>query len=157
MRARTACVVLALSGMPAALSAEGAGKWSVYRDGSGTSVQYPQSLFSKRQQPEDGRGAAFISEDGRARLQIFTVHNGRNETPAQYLRRVFPGDRRHLDYDRVARTFFAVSEENDALILYRRCNFVRDQIHCVDIRYPRREKRAWDAPVTRISLSLRPR
>jgi hypothetical protein len=30
-------------------------------------------------------------------------------------------------------------------------------IHCVDLRYPRGEKRAWDRIVTRISLSLRPR
>jgi hypothetical protein len=30
-------------------------------------------------------------------------------------------------------------------------------IHCIDLQYPRREKRAWDAIVTRISLSLRPR
>jgi hypothetical protein len=29
-------------------------------------------------------------------------------------------------------------------------------IHCIDLRYPVGQKRAWDGVVTRISLSLRP-
>jgi hypothetical protein len=45
------------------------------------------------------------------------------------------------------------------VILYSRCNFsggARGVIHCFDLKYPQEEKRAWDAVVTRISLSLRP-
>jgi hypothetical protein len=47
----------------------------------------------------------------------------------------------------------------DDTIYYSRCNFSRfgtPAIHCVDLVYPAREERAWDAIVTRISLSLRP-
>jgi hypothetical protein len=64
-----------------------------------------------------------------------------------------------LNYDRVARNFFAVSTNRNGTVLYRRCNFSRNQggtMHCIDLAYPLREKRAWDAPVTRISRSLRP-
>jgi hypothetical protein len=44
-------------------------------------------------------------------------------------------------------------------ILYRRCNFSANRggtIHCIDLSYPRSQKRAWDGTVTRISRSLRP-
>jgi hypothetical protein len=64
-----------------------------------------------------------------------------------------------LDYVRIARSFFAISSERDDVILYSRCNFsggARGVIHCFDLKYPREEKRSWDAVVTRISLSLRP-
>jgi hypothetical protein len=50
---------------------------------------------------------------------------------------------------------FSAAERD--LILYRRCNFAGGAIHCFDVRYPRAEKRAWDGPVTRMSLTLRPR
>jgi hypothetical protein len=42
---------------------------------------------------------------------------------------------------------------------HSRCNFSEfhgQNIHCFDLVYPQREKRAWDGIVTRISLSLRP-
>ena len=42
------------------------------------------------------------------------------------------------------------------MIYYSRCNFSAPRgasIHCFDLVYPQREKRAWDAMVTRISLS----
>jgi hypothetical protein len=42
------------------------------------------------------------------------------------------------------------------MIYYSRCNFGGAAIHCFDLAYPQAEKRAWDAIVTRISLSLRP-
>jgi hypothetical protein len=120
-------------------------------------VEYPSELFSilnAGQSPED---SVFTTGDGRARLNIFALRNERDESPAQYLRRVYPGDRKRLDYDRVAPNFFAVSENNGARIFYRRCNFVSRTIHCIDLSYPRREKQEWDGIVTRISLTLRPR
>jgi hypothetical protein len=49
--------------------------------------------------------------------------------------------------------------ERDGLIFYSRCNFTRrtgGAIHCFDVVYPKDEERAWDAVITRISLSLRP-
>jgi hypothetical protein len=55
--------------------------------------------------------------------------------------------------ERLQRTVTAVKDDT---IYYSRCNFSRSAIHCFDLVYPAREKRAWDSIVTRISLSLRP-
>ena len=81
------------------------------------------------------------------------------ESPATYLRHNLRVDRSALDYERIARSFFAISLEREGVILYSRCNFssrVRAAIHCFDLTYPQEKKRSWDAVVTRISLSLRP-
>ncbi len=64
-----------------------------------------------------------------------------------------------LDYERVTRSFFAISSTRQGLIFYSRCNFSTDAggaIHCLDLVYPQAEKLAWDGVVTRISRSLRP-
>jgi hypothetical protein len=80
----------------------------------------------------------------------------RDETPAQFARRADKG-RERLDYKRITRNFIAASAIRNGRTLYRRCNFSRGMIHCVDLRYPAAEERAWDGIVTRISLSLKPR
>src|SRR6187401_1058288 len=106
-------------------------RWTTYRNDSGTTVPFPD---------------------------IFAFTNERNESPAQFIKRVIVDDRRKLTYQRVARDFFVFSAPENDRILYRRCNFARDRmIHCVDLRYPRAEKRAFDGIVTRMSLALRPR
>jgi hypothetical protein len=64
--------------------------------------------------------------------------------------------RSQLDYERGTPSFFAISAVKNNTIYYSRCNFSHSAIHCFDLVYPEREKRAWDAIVTRISLSLRP-
>jgi hypothetical protein len=64
-----------------------------------------------------------------------------------------------LDYERITPTFFAISSVRQGLVYYSRCNFSAGAdaaLHCVDLVYPQREQRAWDAIVTRISRSLRP-
>ena len=130
--------------------------WIIFSDGN-LSVQYPGGLFPIQGGKASPPGPVFTTRDGRARLHIFTVRNERDESPEQFLNRLFPRDRRALDYDRVTKTFFAVSENKGDRILYRRCNFSNGLIHCIDLNYPRREKLSWDGIVTRISLSLRPR
>src|SRR5947207_7882020 len=123
----------------------------------GSVVQVPRDVFAADAGEGTPKGRMLKTADGRAHLHVFTVRNARGERPGQFLARVFPRERTRLSYDRVARNFFAVSQPSAALILYRRCNFVRGEIHCVDLQYPRGEKRAFDGIVTRISLSLRPR
>jgi hypothetical protein len=132
--------------------------WRIFTNHEGTRVEYPAGLFAVDVTGSDTQGRVFKTRDGRATLGIFAFRNERKESPARYLRRAFPDDRGGLEYDRVAKNFFAVSGVKDGVILYRRCNFSEDGlVHCADIRYPASEKRAWDAAVTRISLSLRPR
>jgi hypothetical protein len=125
----------------------------------GTRVQIPAGIFVPAGKPAQGSGQRFERADGRAVLSIYSRTNNMGESPATYLRQNLRVDRSALDYERIARSFFAVSLERDGVILYSRCNFssrARAAIHCFDLTYPQEEKRSWDAVVTRISLSLRP-
>jgi hypothetical protein len=151
-------IAMAVAGFPQQASAQSG--WTTYVDAAGTRVEYPADVFSREGGgPEIGTGKRFSTADGRAHLSIYTLRNSRGQSPASYLRTYMKGPRRTLNYDRVARNFFAVSTNRNGTVLYRRCNFSANRggtMHCIDRAYPQREKRAWDAPVTRISRSLRP-
>ena len=148
------CLALGLLALPAQAAAPH--DWATLRH-DGAAVQVPRDVFAVEAGAGTPKGRMLATGDGRAHLHVFTMRNERGESPAQFLARVFPRDRTRLSYDRVAANFFAVSQPSQTLILYRRCNFVRGDIHCVDLQYPRGEKRAFDGIVTRVSLSLRPR
>ena len=122
----------------------------------GTHVEYPAAVFAPVGEAEKGVGQRFEREDGRAVLSIYARENEDDDTPASYLRKNLRQPT--LDYERVSRSFFAISMERDGTIFYSRCNFSgrRSTIHCFELVYPQSEKKAWDPVVTRISLSLRP-
>jgi hypothetical protein len=125
----------------------------------GTRVQVPANIFVPAGKPKRGSGQRFERADGRAVLSIYSRPNETGESPRTYLQNNLRADRSALDYERITRSFFAISLEQDGVILYSRCNFsarARAAIHCFDLTYPQEEKRSWDAVVTRISLSLRP-
>jgi len=136
-------------------SAQNALDWRVFTDRFGSRVDYPAALFSQTPASADN-GVTLSRPDGQASLRVFTVSNQRGESPRSFLKREFPYDRATLSYDRVTPRFFAVSAVRKGSIVYTRCNFVQ-RIHCVELAYPRTEKRAFDPVTTRISLSLRPR
>jgi hypothetical protein len=135
--------------------------WSKYVDPStGTRVDFPDGLFVPAGDPQRGKGRRFRTPDGRAEFSIYALDSARGETPRGYLQRNMKVPRRVLDYERVTRQFFAISAEDKGRVYYSRCNFSPSPtgpMHCIYLAYPEREKRAWDAIVTRISLSLRPR
>jgi hypothetical protein len=135
-------------------------EWSRFVDHRGTTIQYPSSVFSVERGPRgNGTGRVYSTPDGRARIHMYSIPNSRNESPAEFLQSEFPLPRSTLKYDRVTRSFFAVSAVRNGLIVYLRCNFSSNAggtIHCVDVRYPVQEKQAWDRIVTRISHSVRP-
>ena len=148
---------IALGGLLAAHTvsvAQSGSGWTTFEDSRGTLVQYPADVFPIAQSTSKGR--KFVTEDGRATLEVYNGPNNLGESPAQILRRTFPQKRELLTYDRVAHNFFAISARHNNQILYRRCNFYGAKIHCIDLTYPINEKRAWDYAVTRISRSLRP-
>src|SRR5713226_8583868 len=126
----------------------------------GTKVEYPAAIFSVSEgKSEKGVGERFSTADGRALLSIYSRANEGGETPSTYLRNNLRMPRSALKYDRVARSFFAISTVTDGTIYYSRCNFSWNTggvIHCFDLMYPAIEKNAWDYVVTRISRSLRP-
>jgi hypothetical protein len=135
--------------------------WQTFQvPGFGTTVEYPAGIFSVPDgKAEKGVGQRFDSADGRAELTVYSRENEDGDTPASYLRKNLRVAHSALDYERVTRRFFAISSERQGVILYSRCNFSSEAggaIHCFDLVYPRAERRAWDAIVTRISRSLRP-
>ena len=147
-------VVFSVFGLvPAAAQSQ----WGEYADGRGTRIAYPTDLFVT---PERGEiGKAYTTRDGRARIHMYSMPNAKALAPSEFMRENFPASRSVLSYDRVTRNFFAISTRLKGMIVYMRCNFSSASggaLHCVDIRYPEREKRAWDAIVTRISHSVRP-
>ncbi|MFL6799722.1 MAG: hypothetical protein ACJ8F3_20185 [Xanthobacteraceae bacterium] len=126
----------------------------------GTRVDYPTGIFAPAGAPEKGVGERFQSKDGRAILSVYSQENTAGDTPLGYLKRNLRVPPRGLGYQRITRSFFAISQERDGLIYYSRCNFsrrTRNSTHCFDLVYPQEEKRAWDPVVTRISLSLQPK
>lgn len=127
--------------------------WTSYRiPESGTSVEIPTSIFTEPSGKPEGFGQQFVSSDGRADLTVQAVPNEKGLSPAAFLARKNPPT--GIVYKRVAPSFFVVSSIRRDKIWYDRCNFSTRFIHCVLINYPRSEKRAWDAIVTRISHSL---
>jgi hypothetical protein len=126
----------------------------------GTTVQYPAGIFSVAEgKAERGVGRRFRSPDGRSLLAVYSRPNEAGDTPVSYLRKNLKKSRSSLTYERVTRSFFAIATRQEGSIFYSRCNFSFDRkaaIHCIDLVYPRPEKRAWDSIVTRISRSLRP-
>ena len=135
--------------------------WTTYSDPStGTRVDFPEGLFVPAGAPQRGSGRRFRTPDGRAEFSIYTVNSARGETPRSYLQNNLKVPRQVLSYERVTKQFFAVSSRHQGRIYYSRCNFAADPsgpMHCIYLAYPAREKKAWDAVVTRLSLSLRPR
>ena len=111
----------------------------------GTRVQIPAGIFIPAGKPREGSGQRFERADGRAVLSIYSRPNNIGESPATYLRQNLRVDRSALDYERIARSFFAISLERDGVILYSRCNFSSPApaaIHCFDLTYPQEEKRS---------------
>ena len=145
---------LSMVALPASAQQYRSLAWSTIENRRGASVDFPEGLFTKEASTDKNK-MAFSTEDGRGRFELFSIANTRRESPAQFARRADSG-RDRLDYKRISGNFIAVSTIQNSRIPYRRCNFNGGMIHCVDLRYPAAEKRAWDDTVTRVSLSLRP-
>ncbi|MBR1167525.1 hypothetical protein [Bradyrhizobium liaoningense] len=131
-------------------------RWTTYTiPQTGTSVDFPSSIFSEEAGRPDGHGQRFRTADGRADITVQAAPNVDNDTPAAFLAKKNPPSR--IQYKRVTPRFFAVSSYKGDKVWYDRCNFSGRLVHCVLINYPAREERQWDEIVTRISLSLRGR
>jgi hypothetical protein len=93
----------------------------------GTRVDYPAGIFSVNDGEADkGIGQKFSSADGSALLTVYSSANDTGETPMSYLRNNLRLPRAALDYERVTRSFFAISSTRQGLIFYSRCNFSAD-------------------------------
>jgi hypothetical protein len=139
--------------LPSGLAAEPV-SWTTYTiPETGTTVDFPSSIFTDQVGRPDGYyGQGFQTADGRAKLTIQAMVNSSDDSPASFLAKKNPPPR--LQYKRVTPRFFSVSSYKGDTVWYNRCNFSRGFVHCVLINYPSREERNWDDVVTRISLSL---
>ena len=135
-------------------------RWTIFSDTFGTRVDYPDNVFSvDAGTPWRGKGRHLRSPDNRARLMVYVEKNEGRHTPASFVRTYLRAPRDQLDYDRIARRFFAISGVRDDEVFYSRCNFPRGvagRMHCIYLAYPKNEEPLWSSIVTRISLSLRP-
>jgi hypothetical protein len=131
--------------------------WGQYRDrDAGVTFDMPAHIFPLDSAKEGGSGTVFTSPDGRAQMRVFGAVNEANHSPREFLARTARSDAADFSYVRTAPSWFVASGTRDGVIMYRRCNFSSDKrIGCIQLNYPQREKRAWDAPVTRMSRSLR--
>jgi hypothetical protein len=93
----------------------------------GTTVDYPAGIFSVAEgKAEKGVGQKFSSADGRSLLAVYARENDTGDSPASYLRNNLKLPRSALTYERVTRSFFAISTVREGSIYYSRCNFSAD-------------------------------
>ena len=155
-----AAIVLTAAAASCPSFAEIDADWRSFDDrASGTHVEYPAVIFSvsEASQSGDRPGQAFATRDGRAHLAVFAVHNPGRRSAAAFIASNLRVPASTLHYQRTTSSFFVVSGIHDDNIFYARCNSSADhtRLHCINMVYPAREKRRWDAVVTRISRTLR--
>ncbi|GGI34451.1 hypothetical protein [Bradyrhizobium guangdongense] len=153
MRATAWAMAFACAALASAVSAQPV-RWTTYSiPQTGTSVDFPSSIFTEEAGQPDGYGQRFRTADGRADITIQSAPNIANDSPAAFLAKKHQPPR--IQYKRVTPRFFAVSSYKGDKVWYNRCNFAGRLVHCVLINYPANEEHDWDDVVTRISLSLR--
>ena len=151
-------LVGALGTLPTSLASaqERAGWNRYYEPQAGASVDYPSGVFATAVGPSKrGIGRRFVSRDGRSMLSVYSLRNSAGDTPSSFVRKNVRSDLRRVEYERITPRFLALSTAKAGRIFYTRCNFGRSRIiHCFEVAYPARDKRAWDSVVTRMSHSL---
>jgi hypothetical protein len=146
--------ILATSARAMPIGTEG---WTVLQGEAGLSVDFPSAVFPVEAGPtERGKGRKFQSRDGKSEFAIYSLENREKDSPSAYLKKNLMVAPESMVYRRVAPDFFAMSSIRGGRIFYSRCNFSAG-IHCIYIEYPQDAKRAYDAIVTRVSGSLKPR
>jgi hypothetical protein len=127
-------LALALAASASTVSAQPV-KWTRYTiPQTGTSMDFPSSIFTEEAGRPDGYGQRFRTADGRAELTIQAAPNSANDSPAAFLAKKHPPPR--IQYKRVTSRFFVVSSYKGDKVWYDRCNFSKGLVHCVLINYP---------------------
>jgi hypothetical protein len=95
--------------------------WETFVDKQyGTSVQYPSWFSIPDGQPELGTGERWITPDGRAEIEIYSLANPSRDTPRGYLAKQLRLSPAALHYERVTNRFFALSAIKAGKIRYTR-------------------------------------
>jgi hypothetical protein len=141
-----------------AASTGGSHDWQRYREASsGVSINIPRDLFPFDAGPSMvGTGHLYSSPDQSAFIVVYSLPTNDGGNPVEDL--VRSREQKNgavVTYRRATRRFFVASGFEGDNIFYDRCNFSGSSEKCVHIEYPKKDIRAWDKIVTRISLSLR--
>jgi hypothetical protein len=130
--------------------------WSRYGDRDiGVSVDMPFDVFTVDRGPSEKlNGRTFATSDGRADVSLYSIPNTAGDSPGNFLEKRFQLPNTSVVYRRVTNRIIAVSGYRRDKLWYARCNFSPRLVNCVALNYPTKEKRQWDAIVTRISNTL---
>lgn len=136
-----------------------AATWAVYRDSvDGCRIDYPAGVFSQDALDVAKDFQRFSGPGEDTFFRVMGVENEDDLSPeeirATYLKENAPGD---VVYDRTKDDFLVLSGHRGASIFYTRIAVSSDRrtLCIVEIAYPREQKRAFDAIVTRMSRSFR--
>jgi hypothetical protein len=92
-------------------------RWTKYTiPQTGTSMDFPSSIFTEEAGRPDGYGQRFRTADGRADITIQAAPNVENDSPAAFLAKKHPPSR--IQYKRVTPRFFAVSSYRGDKVWY---------------------------------------
>ena len=85
--------------------------WSTYVSSeAGTAVEYPANVFSVKDEASGRESEAlFRTQDGRAKLSVYSLPNDEREIPRSYIQRHLRIDPSRLTYKRITDRFFAIS------------------------------------------------
>ena len=138
-------------------TAAGAESWAVYQDDThGCRLKYASSLFTQDSIDKD-KFQRFSGPNERTYFRVKGLANKESWTPAQ-IRAEYTKARGKADvvYERTKTDFLVLSGVRDNKIFYTKVALSPDnEIICVlDISYPRKDKRAFDRVVTRMSRSF---
>ena len=118
-------------------------------------VDLPRDVFVVDGGPTKNLGGqSFRTADGRADVSIYSIGKTADETPKSFLRNRFQMPSSSVVYRHLKGRVLALSGFRGDMIWYARCNFATLRVNCVALNYPAREKRNFDAIVTRISNTL---
>src|SRR6478609_9421809 len=118
MKAMMVALAFALVASTTTVSAQPL-RWTRYTiPQTGTSLDFPSSIFTEEDGRPDGYGQRFRTADGRAELTIQAAPNLANDSPAAFLAKKHPPPR--IQYKRVTSRFFAVSSYKGDTVWYDR-------------------------------------
>jgi hypothetical protein len=157
-RMRATIVALFLVAVPS-IAWSAAPDWSVYRAAShACRVDYASGLFTRDRWDEERGLQRFSGPGPETFFRVSGIDNDRGLSPrdlkARYLKADAPGE---IVYERTKPEFLVLSGYRGDSIFYIKAAMSPDRrIICVlEIVYPRKDKRAFDAIVTRMSRSFK--
>jgi hypothetical protein len=144
--------IVLLASVATAASAATEGRYE--NDRYAYSIAYPAALIPEPES-DNGDGRAFHSADGTVKALVWGSYNASGESPAQLAKEAESDCTAAPAYQRITRTFFAVSCRAGSNIVYQKTLIATDLLTNFQITYPAAAQGRWGAIVTAMSASMR--